>query len=35
MSDKHLAATTTTGECGTELEKACTVLFRGLEIENG
>lgn len=30
-----LAAATTTSECGAELEKACTVLFRGLEIENG
>ncbi|MGH4014191.1 MAG: hypothetical protein ACRDSL_09740 [Pseudonocardiaceae bacterium] len=30
-----LATTSTTSECGAELEKACTVLFRGLEIENG
>lgn len=30
-----LATTSTTSECGAELPKSCTVLFRGLQVENG
>lgn len=30
-----LATTSTTSECGTDLPKSCTVLFRGLKVENG
>ncbi|MGQ0779403.1 MAG: hypothetical protein ACT4NY_34140 [Pseudonocardiales bacterium] len=30
-----LATTGTTSECGAELPKSCTVLFRGLKVESG
>ncbi|MGH3908268.1 MAG: hypothetical protein ACRDTE_29410 [Pseudonocardiaceae bacterium] len=29
------ATSGTTSECGADLPKSCTVLFRGLEVENG